>query len=77
MREKGAADERERHEAQEPKWQPIETAPKDGTKIYLLSTQGKSCKWRGAATFTTRWQGFSFFVEYPTHWQPLPTAPEP
>ena len=68
--------ERERDEAREPKWQPIETAPKDGTKIIVFeSGQIMQVAWGGV--FGDTWQGFSFFVEYPTHWQPLPTPPEP
>jgi len=53
-------------------WQPIETAPKDGTKF--LGTTGRSF-------FILAWDGWEFqdpegFGESSTHWMPLPEAPE-
>lgn len=60
-------------------WQPIETAPKDGTEILLYRrgvSQGKwrvgmlngQCAWGGDGWFYPRW-------DQPTHWMPLPEAP--
>lgn len=67
-------------------WQPIETAPKDGTEIDLWTADGSwgripDCKWRGKgedACWYTRgdrgWDPVGGFVL--THWMPLPAPPE-
>lgn len=79
-------------------WQPIETAPKDGTKIigwnaefgarqtkmnfYGLGSIGYAEWERGEGTKESGWDwtepknnwGFSW---NPTHWMPLPAAPQP
>ena len=69
-------------------WQPIETAPKDGTAILGYTTADIPCAnnppialiryfedgfprgWWGAT-------GDSIILRHPTHWMPLPAAPEP
>jgi hypothetical protein len=71
-------------------WQPIETAPKDGTEIILFwpsleSYDGKSSeprrgvgKWCApAGYFTEHWalDGRWTPGDDPTHWRPLPTPP--
>lgn len=70
----------------ERKWQPIETAPKDGTGIIGMSIQGekKTVCWIADGYMDgDRWVFASFDLdedEYtnPTHWMPLPkmTTPE-
>ncbi len=71
-----------------PTWQPIETAPKNGTEILLCS----GGRWKsinighwvpvGYAGVKGKWHtGFTcadegdFDIDSPTHWQPLPEPP--
>ena len=58
-------------------WQPIETAPKDGTHI-ILSCKFLPNDWRikiGGWRFDkNNWQLFGGSWT-PTHWMPLPAAP--
>lgn len=61
-------------------WQPIETAPKDGTLI--LIAKGGASAWHNM--FAGYWdEGLGEFkyhrdgyVRNPTHWMPLPPPPE-
>lgn len=66
-------------------WQPISTAPKDGTHILLWVGTTYRGYW---ATFSDNgawddpllyWQkaDTAFSPLTPTHWQPLPPPPEP
>ena len=68
-------------------WQPIETAPKDGTKVLLHCVGGgpfTPCEWIedgliSEEGFWSWWQADPvFFVEVknPTHWMPLPEPPQ-
>jgi hypothetical protein len=62
----------------EPGWQPIESAPKDGSEILLANPDG-SCAvgWFKFKGHTTGWtDGDTFNMTWPTHWMPLPAAPE-
>lgn len=59
-------------------WQPIETAPKDGTEIIAIDDRGEYfvAFWHEASE---GWY-FGLFDEVdgkikPTHWMPLPAAP--
>lgn len=59
-------------------WQPIATAPKDGTGI--LAVQGSNmrvCSWTQCGwTFYQSKLGAPFVIMIaPTHWQPLPPPP--
>lgn len=70
------------------KWQPIETAPRDGTEIIVINdSKGGYCTepyqigvatW-GQSLSKVRWtstvccDGVSYFQ--PTHWMPLPAPP--
>jgi hypothetical protein len=73
-------------EAMEPKWLPIESAPKDGTFIFTFFQKTYE---RGQPDYfaVVKWgqdiEGWGDFgwleneklVGDPTHWQPLPTPP--
>lgn len=61
------------------KWLPIETAPKDGTRVMLIAMGGLIGI--GGWGFETRYSDYAWLMDSysywltPTHWQPLP-APE-
>lgn len=61
------------------RWQPIETAPKNGTEILLA--HGNSM-WIDEWTMVNELDGFWMMCdqwetpEVPTHWMPLPVLPE-
>lgn len=66
------------HAVEADRWQPIETAPKDGTWIQVWAD---SCE-RSIQTQWVRWQGEERWVGTmsplyvtPTHWMPLPSPP--
>ena len=64
-------------------WQPIETAPKDGTRILIgvwdLGPDVTSARWNGAfwdmSIQDEEFCGESDFAG-PTHWMPLPDPPK-
>ena len=74
---------------QSSKWQPIETAPKDGTVILLYEPDDDvkdrpqtfvGC-WdedRPTRVYGTQWmcEEYDAFNHYPTHWMELPAPPE-
>ena len=69
--------ERERN-----RWQPIETAPRDGTDI-LVADDGRQgvemVSWKGGAKkggWHTEDRVASYTADFFTHWQPLPAAPK-
>ena len=60
-------------------WQPIETAPKDGTTVLLawpsgMVTAGYRSRYENVGWATPH--GTYSGVYQPTHWQPLPPAPD-
>ena len=67
-------------------WQPIETAPKDGTTILVNDTTG-TCPW-AAARYSAfhEWSGWAYDDDIlqdacpngpqPTHWFDVPEAPQ-
>ena len=70
-------------------WQPIETAPKDGTTILVANGNEGGYDTEpfqiGSASWDKSYSGFHWLsnaccdgVSYyvPTHWMPLPEAPE-
>lgn len=65
----------------EPKWQPIETAPKNGS-IIMLYRKNSDHNWIDTAHGLARWMDNKGWIldcemEYqdPSHWMPLPESP--
>ena len=65
-------------------WQPIETAPKDGTNVSLWSSGFYGiCHWSPPGTisedgfwcYTPRVEWAILELKSPTHWMPLPEPP--
>lgn len=63
-------------------WRPIESAPKDGTRILLFDVSPHVGYWRASRVankdlYPDSWveTGSRHRVD-PTHWQPLPPAPK-
>jgi hypothetical protein len=60
-------------------WQPIETAPKDGTWVlgYFPMLGVSQMKWFSYGSYTEHWMRFGGWtpVDNPTHWMPLPEPP--
>jgi hypothetical protein len=65
-------------------WQPIETAPKDGTRILGWSSDARRVlpiRWQGPpktpADWPSGWRDDTLFLysKDVTHWMPLPPAP--
>jgi len=65
-----------------PGWQPIETAPKDGTRILAWPVYSDDlpaeARWRYMRRTPGRWETGSgpIYGNGPTHWMPLPPSPE-
>ena len=73
-------------------WQPIETAPKDGTRIILGKAAGYVMAWAGSGYWFNRepcphhppckpgthtgWTDGLDTYATPTHWMPLPPPPK-
>lgn len=59
-------------------WMPIETAPKDGTHLLLMSRKGRIADgcWVDANGRHGFW-AWSLVLQEPTHWMPLPLPPVP
>ena len=61
-------------------WQPIETAPKDGTEVLLIISAYNDPS-RGRAYVIARWEWGGWIddeeisIHPPTHWRPLPQPP--
>ncbi len=59
-------------------WQPIETAPKDGTfLVYMPNERIKVQAARFHPNVKVIGGVFAFELTKPTHWMPLPEPPEP
>ncbi len=63
----------------EDRWLPIEAAPKDGTRIIVVSDTGNvwcGVYWEKRPRAGERWTSFIGPLRFdPTHWMPLPEAP--
>lgn len=64
-------------------WQPIDTAPKDGSPVLLWDEHGVTIgAWdEGSASgpkYPPNWRGpyWAHVIDNPTHWAPLPEGPE-
>jgi hypothetical protein len=67
-------------------WQPIETAPKDGTSVLLADNDEiQICQWSERNVFGVReWcyghcegeYNSRYTFDCPTHWMPLPEPPK-
>lgn len=55
-------------------WQPIETAPRDGTLVLMASTCGQITVGRQHPDVDW-WQWSPLGKWKPTHWMPLPETP--
>jgi hypothetical protein len=54
-------------------WQPIETAPKDGTWLLLYARHWGELPTIGMWSQARNcWQDFDHGLDRPTHWMPLP-----
>lgn len=76
-----------------PRWEPIETAPKDGTKILVWTPHQHITRYdpsfrveivwwrpdpfRGKGEWSWRTARTDSYIDPPTHWQPLPDPPVP
>ena len=67
-------------------WQPMETAPKDGTRIILASPDGNvwcNCHWQKMMRVPDRWESFDRQESFtkivvpfdPVAWMPTPMYP--
>lgn len=65
------------YEAGRPKWQPIESAPRDGTHVHLYAPE---LQFVGFCAGSGNWcyvaPSCPFAPSQPTHWKPLPAAPQ-
>jgi hypothetical protein len=65
-------------DTQKSAWQPIETAPRDGTEVILWATRHSMLMphpERIIGAFRNGWWSGPSTLSHVTHWQPLPTPP--
>lgn len=55
-------------------WQPIATAPKDGTRVLAVNVKYGNVRVSWFDRPHETWAAFSLISE-PTHWMPLPDPP--
>lgn len=61
--------------AKSQQWQPIETAPKDGTEVVVVDVDGD--RFIASSTDGKNWYDGAYPIYYPCHWMALPTPPKP
>lgn len=67
------------HATRAPQWQPIETAPKDGTEILAWDGQGQATvSWKNGrwSLVYAGWRAEDGDFDAAINWQPLPAPPE-
>jgi len=57
-------------------WQPIETAPKDGTIIIVSAPAVGAARWSRFRDIEGYWEWFSGGTCDPDYWMPLPSPPD-
>ena len=64
-------------------WRPIETAPKDGTKVLVCGPHENGGTYQAVTAWPKGWVARwpvsyeAYAADEPTHWRPLPAAPPP
>ncbi len=70
--------ERAVHFTRAPQWQPIESAPKDGTWVLIWeewNPERKHRNWTISRFIRGKWSNSQAY-QGPSHWMPMPAAPE-
>jgi hypothetical protein len=60
-------------------WQPIETAPMDGTEVLVMGTKHNMLtpdQHMHVAHFSRGWWSATHVLSHVTHWHPLPEMPQ-
>ena len=55
-------------------WQPIETAPMDGTNVLVTDGEGVDIGWHDE--FDAADDPWCGWIKHPTHWMPMPEPPK-
>lgn len=59
-----------------PNWQPIDTSPKDGTRIITFGPEGICMARYTKSVRKEFWESDCEYEINPTHWMPLPEGPK-
>jgi hypothetical protein len=61
-------------------WQPIETAPTDGTTVLVgqwFADEDGPYFLQGTSSYSQKWGWGGYFPSRPSHWKPLDPPPAP